>query len=661
MRASVKALALAAFVLLSGSACSDCNCNGAKKSTTGEAKKDAPTEATPQVDPKELVDARIQAIVRVESIKLVDEQTDLFLEPEEEGDPEVSFSFRDDVLRGWIGGKALEKLRLDGNAELIWLAPPARSGDEEAKAPPRGDWIAVLPVEDVKVFLADIGALDAGDGLMSWQEAGVTVWANSAPVELLRGQTSDVKPRVALSSTPEGARHAEALLREHVREQRRHLQILFWPTRQGLTERWSDFAQDMRQRISAAGHGLAPPRTSLLNLETNLYHQLGSPENWPEPLHFVADYKIRGGKPKAIRTYLFAPLLDEDGPYGVLHEAMLPRKGGIPPKTADRAPAMLRLRLDRSELDEVLDAVFPEHLRLLLAARGEDSMLTLRNVASDLLDHNRGAMTLAFYPQRVPLSGETFVAWEASDREQLPGESARFHKALVENFWAPLHLADVSTLEEGAFTGQGGALKGGVTTFEIAAGDKRLKLGACWAIKGEHYYAYYGYKPCEKLEAKVPTELVEQQPPSVALDVDLGAALNLLYVPPGRQLEGEFGSVEDPVRLEINGYARQETDQPKQFEFEAQIKSREVLRSLLLHKDELIKHWRYRSDVDMSELFQRAHMEQSLYQEPGLLMIGPPGLMGAAPPSYFLGLPFALPPAPPDQLRRAVLSEPTEE
>ena len=122
-------------------------------------------------------------------------------------------------------------------------------------------------------------------------------------------------------------------------------------------------------------------------------------------------------------------------------------------------------------------------------------------------------------------------------------------------------------------------------------------------------------------------------------------------------MRGTFKAGGKRARLLINGYARDN----REIEFESQLKDANFARSLLRNAEELSSVYGPIKEVDLGELLQRATMEQAIYQEPGIILVGPPGGIGAAPPAYFLGLPFSLAPAPPDQLKKSVLGDEPEE
>ena len=149
-------------------------------------------------------------------------------------------------------------------------------------------------------------------------------------------------------------------------------------------------------------------------------------------------------------------------------------------------------------------------------------------------------------------------------------------------------------------------------------------------------------------------------------DVELKALLNLLYMPPGRELEGDFETPEgEPIRVRIEVQANEVGREQREIAVSVRLLNKafggQPVRALIENRDQLVRAWAPDGEVDLSDLLQRTSLEQAIYQDPGLMMIGAPGLLGAAPPAYFLGLPFSLPPAPPSQLREAVLGPPDQD
>ena len=638
--------------LLAVSSCSSC-------SSCGEQKKkiDTPEETTGNLEGKldpttqtdEDLTKRARAIVRVESLGNIEQYIELYLAEEESSDAPLRFSFKD-PLRDWLGGAALDDLRGKGNVDMVWFDPESKEGKEP-------DWMAIIPVEDVDAFFTARGAIDGANGLMRWSALDKAVWAQKAPVELERGQSSDPAPRILVANTPTAALHGQEFIKKNVNEQRRHLQVHFWPSRLKVQDRWGRFGKDLSQRLAASGHGLVPGRATLINLESLLYGVMGDVGQWPEPLRFNANFKIRGGKPKAIRTYLHVPIPEGHTFLEQVHDSLTPRKGGHPPMAAVDASGELRLRLDRTQIEDTFDTFLPERWRLMLASRGEDSMIALTGTAKDLLEHNRGPTLLAFYEQRVPLSGETLIAWEGMDLARVAEPAQTFVRAFIESFWGPLHLADLSAIKETPFSDEERGLEGMKTTFDVKFGTKQATLGTCWAKGEENFFIYFGTTPCKSLVARAATTS-DQQPAAFSLEVDVQDTIDLLYMPPGATMKGTFTYGGKRSRLLINGYARDNNE----IEFESQLKDREFVRGLLRNAEELSNVYGPIKEVDLGELLQRATMEQAIYQEPGIILVGPPGGLGAAPPSYFLGLPFSLAPAPPDQLKKAVLGdEPVDE
>ena len=156
MRLAPKLLLCAGLVAFSS--CSSCSSCG---STPKEQTEPKDTRVEGKLDPTtqsaEDLTRRAKAIVRVESLGNIEQYIELYLAEDESSDAPLRFSFKD-PLRDWLGGAALDELRIKGNVELVWLEP--ESGDKNGE----DDWLAVIPVEDVDAFFKALMQID-------WQPA----------------------------------------------------------------------------------------------------------------------------------------------------------------------------------------------------------------------------------------------------------------------------------------------------------------------------------------------------------------------------------------------------------------------------------------------------------------------------------------------------------
>lgn len=649
--------------LLSSSACT-CNKGGQPggpnpKAATAELKRTGPGAATTPEARIDALNAKLGALVRLRAIESFDRHVELFLNRKaKEGEVIKPAPSAAASITALVGERATPALRMSGNAELMVMADPdpfgVRFGKDKARAEAlrreQPSFIAVVPVASAEGFIQRVGATPA-DGASPEplvQYSGPNdrlLYVRRAPLKLPRVQAPDDGERVIVSDHPDGAAYGEGLLKRHLKAtQTQEFRVKLWPSRLGVTDRYKIFGEDLRQRLGASGHNLLPARVNLINLQVNLYTLAGHAASWPEPFDLEGNFKIRENAPQQVRLFTTFSTKGHEK-LGALYEALkADQKTGAPPLAPD-ALARLSLKLNRDKITDVFRTVMPEPWRMMLTARGEDKMVALSGTFDDLLDHNRGAMTLGFYPQdKAALSPEVLLAWEAMDIERLPKTATMFHKTLMTEFWMPLFLADPTTLKTGEFTGRDGKLKGGKATFAHPSGQE---IGACWGVEDLYFYAYYGARPCERLVGLVKRETVESSPPPLVLDADLKSLMDVLYAPPGRSFKGDF----EQSRWTIQAYPRE----GGQVELVLFTKKPASWRALIKRGDDLRGVWTPNTEVDLSDLLSRTGLEQSLYQEPGVMIVGPPGLLGALPPAYFMGLPFALPPAPPSQLREAVL------
>ena len=486
-------LLMTSMTLMFAGACGDCSCS---KVTPPEGQPPLEGSASYLEVPYEEIEARMMAILRIQELSLVEGMTKKFVSPggdKDRAELETELSFYQ-ILQDHLGQEVLTSLRRDGNVDFGWLRQESAQEIKESTSPSaiEIDWFVVLPVTSREAFFERPEVEQIDRDFARYNTPAGPLWLSRKEIEQARGISSDKGERVILASSAPAATHAAALLDRHGREQRLDIQLTLWPTRTGLTTRWRSFYQELTQRLSASGHGLLPARAGMVNLELMATRALSRPENWPEPLHMQFEFKVKGGEPKLLRATTYVDTSgEEDEVLRGIYEALQPRKGGYPPTPRQPGEATFSLRLDRSELDDVFDLILPAEARNMLAARGEESMVAMRGVLSDLLDHNRGATTLSFYPQKHPLSAETYFAFEASDLEQLEDHASKWNASLVRDLWAPLHLTareDISEVARVTLTPpeRDGApktpLEAHKIIFEISTSSGPVDLGACWTI-----------------------------------------------------------------------------------------------------------------------------------------------------------------------------------
>ncbi len=637
--------------------CGDCTCSGTPVSKDTTEITDT-NQASYAEENLEQIEQRMMAMLRIQDLALVESSTKAFISPKGDADRvqlERELSFHQ-ILVDYLGEETLSSLRKTGSVDIGWIQSKGKQTLGQTKA----EWFIVLPVESRDEFLKRKDVEDIDKDFSRLNASKSQLWVLKAKPEYIRGRTSDKGDKIVIGSSSAAALHAMDIVNKYGRELAVHAHVAVWPSHIGLTQRWDDFDQELSQRLATAGHGLLPARAGMVNLEIYALQQLARNSNWPEPIQLQFEYKIRDGKPKMIRTSAFVESPDEGfDRLKKLHEAMQPRKGGYPPVPAAPGTATLKLRLDRSELDDTFDLVMPEHARYMLAAKGEESMTSLRGLLSDLLDHNRGATTFSFFPQKHDLSAETFIAFEASDLEGLPNHALKFNEELVKSFWAPLHLvqpADISKVETVKLK-KHPKLDTHKLTFEVITAEQPIELGMCWTIFDGQYLSYLGEDACEKLDAQI-SEKPAAQPATLVLNANLTDLVNMFYLPPGRKLREPIGK-DKPHNFTINGYARP-FEGKNQFIFETQVKDSRVIRDLLNTMDTFSDLWNPNRELELTDMLQRVSLEQALYQEPAFSFIGSPGLATGAPPAMFFGIPFSLPPAPPNQLKEAFTGKPVQ-
>ncbi|MEM1347286.1 MAG: hypothetical protein AAGI01_01935 [Myxococcota bacterium] len=592
--------ASAALFALALALASSCECSCSKKRP--DAPGDQASTAAKEVDPFDRVDARTGAIIRAQSLESADAHIRTFLERSDAhatGASRTTFSF-DRVLSATLGRDVVDELRKLGNIELLYAVPETPEG--------AGDWTMVVPVEDVSAFLSARNPKESPTevGVVQWSGPRGPLYASKEPVVLDGELTTDDGALVAVSTYALGAQYAQAVLRAHVRRQNNEFFVHLWPRRMRVHERYARQASLLRQMLSARGHNLLPARASIVHVQANLIAALGDPEHWPEPLVFTATSKIRTKKDtqvpyvKAIRAFLEVPI-EGNATLETLHVALRPRKSGSPPPLQPGA-AMIRTRLERDELEEVVEALLPRPIRMLIASRGEDAMTILHNTFLDLLEHNRGPTTVAFYEGRLPLAGEVYLAWQTMDIERLQKSASTFHSSLLENFWMPLHLADPATRTTEPMDREG--FVGGSETFEIPAGPgKTARIGACWGVKDLYYYAYYGEDPCARL-VEYWRPLNDQIPSEISVDAELATVIDTLYMPPNTRLKRELNE----QRIDFGISATQDGF----LEVNMLFKKPDALLAVLASFDELASSWQGSKEFDVSTIVSEFTGERAI-------------------------------------------------
>ena len=634
--------ALAAALLVG---CSSKPADGTKDRTATNGATNGGAQTT-AADPLAELDARLFAHVRVQTYGLTDKQILQYFPDSSVGTgkpPQFAH-----IVTSLAGALPPEELRTTGNIEMLFFAPD-EGGDVE--------WALHLPVKTTDAFVKALGAKeDATEvGLLNVARGGSTLHVGTKQVDFPSRTTTDEGASVTVASSRDAALYAPSIIATHATEQLDQTQFLFWPRRALLTPRYAAMADELRSLLSVNGHALAPARAGLVNLQSLLYSELGSPSKWPETLTASATFKIRNNKegkpyPKDFRVFIDVPVDDSPRLFKLWSSLETKPEASAPGLPMGESRAVLKF--GRSEVEQAIDAILPEPYRLMLAATGEDDMRVLQKGVDKLLEHNRGGTSLTTYTQRYPLSGEVLFAFDAMDAEKLPEAANTAQSVLVERFLKPMHLGALTDVDTSAFTDKKLGLKGSSATFEVPTREgKSFTLGSCWALGGPFFYAYIGLDPCDTLAAKVAEGGAGENAP-VVLESPLAGALSTLFVGPNQRVDA-LSKVTSNVRVTIYPQLK---DKAHVFHVDVST-NKDAVADLASLIPELTEVWSYASSYDVSAMASRAAIEQAIYQEPGIMVLGPPGLLGALPPTYYFGLPFSVPPAPPAQLREAILGD----
>lgn len=589
-----------------------------------------------------------------------------FMEADEEGAPKMPTRWLMKTVEAQVGEQASALLRWEGHLDaVVWYeldgeknvevpgapttpssADPAAKQQGAPEPAPEAPvfWAALVPVTDAEAFVAalpaqgSLGSNFGGVSVVGWSHAGEALFAKKGVAALRPGQSRDTGAHVAIGNFPDGARFAADILQALEVQIVGDFQVYAWPGRLGAPKRYEDMGLELRDRLAVAGHDMIPARAAMIRLQTFLYWSLGDPGAWPSPMHFIGRMTE---KKLTIGLTVPAP---EGSRLGSLYESMR-SDDLIRPPYAKGAIAGVTFAVKREEMEEFLDAVMPVSWLKMGTAVRDERMDLLHQQAKKLLEHNRGETYIGFLPGDQGLTGEVFVSWRVMDAEQMPPTAELFSRVLVEDVWMPLFLAEPDSLIRRPFTGRNGALKGHEAVFPLSAGEgkKPVNVGMCWGVEQGQFVAYFGVRPCERLVEVMEMPQGEGSAP-LRLQTELSALLNLMYVPPGRELPKDAWSM--PLDLNF---------QPREGRYFELVMRADDPAALMYHSQIYASLWNPPVEFDPAYFLGRFGIDQAMYQEPNLLLVGPPGLLGALPPTFYFGLPFSLPPSPPHLIRRAIL------
>ncbi len=427
-----------------------------------------------------------------------------------------------------------------------------------------------------------------------------------------------------------------------------HAELFVWPRRWGIADRYLEAAEMMEQQISLQGHDLMPARIGLLQLQTQIYRALGNPRAWPEVARLTMATD-RGGQDEQGRTVgrraeITIDLPSDQGTlFPALWSAMRESNLRSGPRASD-AVAKVGLVLRPREMSTLAEAVLPRHWLQLMSVRGAGTRDLLIEDFEQILLHNRGPTTVAFYPSTVPMgmTGEVFIGWRAMDRDELNNVSRRFHRRFMRDYWMPLFDSGQFARRESIE----GTLGGDEVTFHTKTfnlGHGFGEAGVCWTVRGQEYLSYYGVRPCERLQEVADFPEETGSGPAAGYNGSLHGLIDKLYILPGESMHDIFGELD--VSIGVSRYSQGRLSVRTAFGNPAEIAK---IAEAIPH---LVRYWGPSAAFDPSMMMLELGLDQATYQEPGLMTLGVPGMGGMLPASFLLGMPFSFPPTPPSMFR----------
>lgn len=636
---------LSIFFLFSQAGCEQCS---------SEPETSAEHEQAAKQEPVALAD-EVVAVLRLEAMNLVHfdhrswrrkaiEAGLIELDGQGRGIPTARLrTFLEEIL-----GPDGTRVRWDGHLDVVVWAPEEEGGDVRwAVAIP---WAESQSLQGREDWIGE-GQFRSGDGpsaetvpVFSRDHQGNTYYFAEMPTTISRSNTIR-GTSIVVSSFPRGAVRLGEAVETTGTSGIRAVELYLWPRRTGIANRYREAAELIEQRMATSGHDLLPARVGLLQLQAQMYRALGNAQNWPELTRIVLDADRDADSPNMESRRVFLSI-DFSAHQGVLlsalWNALRDTNLELGPQVKDPAQ-LIQLTLRPREMATLGAVLFPDPWLQLMSVRSAGTRNLLVNNFNDLLLHNRGPMTVAFYDRPRSLSGEFFLGFQAIDREELNGASYQFHHRFLRDFWMPMF--DILGIpDEERFAGEMGGEEVEFYSLTFLVGHGSRTLGVCWTIRGREYLSYYGVNPCDQLKEvfDLPDEGRSGAP--LSYEGAFATLVDKLFILPGDRLErGMFQGVD----LRLWGVRKDR----QRIEITANITELEQLGVLIEDLQKMPAHWHSAAALDPAQIALELSLQQVTYQEPGLSLMGVPGIGGVMPPSILLGLPFSFGPTPPSLFR----------
>lgn len=537
----------------------------------------------------------------------------------------------------------------DDGAPRRWAMSVTHSMDESLDE--RVEW------EAVGRFSVSDGVSDGAQPVFSRTPDGQKTTYYVSEIDTPPSQETDGESRsLVIANFEAGAAQLPGAISAAGESSREIAGLYLWPRRLGIVDRQRRIAEVLEQRIADPDVAHSVGHHGVLQMRTRWYRAMADRKAWPEKVAFFVriDRDEETGGARTVGVDVEAAT--DDSPLlaalaGALRE-------GDPRSTPVADPGVVRIQMDlRAEgVARLAEVAMPRSWVTAASIRGAPENQLLADELEKFLAYNQGPTTLAFYESPVPMgmTAELFAGWAIDDEEPVLAEAQRFHRRLMDDYW--LHLFDhgdeVRRSERSENLGKREVVLHR-KTFTIGHGHG--EAGVCWTVRGEEYLSYYGVRPCQRL-LEVADGSPEEEPSSgLSISGDLRKLLEWLYVQPVARTAEPFGEVDVDIEIKATKQGAQ------RLRLSTEFTDLKAAAKLVDGLPQLREFWRpdvlFGPDVIDGEL----EFEQSTFQEPGLMMLGPPGMGGVLPPSFLLGMPFSHPPALPRAYRQLYFAPPGEE
>ena len=489
------------------------------------------------------------------------------------------------------------------------------------------------------------------DGLAAFEPREVDDGIEVREVEPFDGANT---PALAISNVDGGAANVGAAVALTGEGEQQSVELYLWPRRSGIAERHRYIGEAMEQQVAVRGHDIPVARSNLLSAHGQLHRAQGSRAAWPEMIAFFVDIERDEQTRGALEVELNADIPVAD--IGLLSAiADVLGDGDAPPLVqANDAVGAIGMDLDEGALSTVMDAAIPRAWLEMLSLRGPEERRAWWDSLQQLLAHQQGAATVAFFESPVPMgmTAEAFVAWKTGDAAATLDDAREVHRRLLDDYWVHLFGYDEFVYREhddGSLGGEEVVLREKLFALGHGHGD----AGVCWTVRGEKYLSYYGVHPCRRL-AEVANFDDASPWPELWYHGSLRGLIDTLYISVTGSADELF---EDDIEVELTGRRVSQ----EHLRLSARFSDLTEVAQLVDAIPTLREFWDPESLFGPDRLTPELDLNRPTYQEAGLTVIGIPGFGGALPTSFLLGMPFSYPPIRPMNYRHAYFTDPEDD